>query len=161
MTQIELVEVQKDEDMQVIIGHASFIKTVEDIYEACIQSSTNILFGLAFVEASGKRLIRIAGNDKSLETLAAKNMQKINAGHSFMIIFKNAYPINVLPHLRSVPEISTIYCASANPISVALILDQQRRGIIGILDGLPAIGIESLEDKKERHEVLRKIEYKL
>ncbi len=158
---IDVIDIEKSEDTQIIIGHSSFIKTVEDIYEACVNSVPNIKFGIAFVEASGKRLLRSSGNDLELEKIAVKNMQKINAGHSFLVLFKNAFPINVLKHIKDVPEISNIYCATANPIKVVRINNEGMFGIIGIIDGYPSIGLETDLDKSERHDFLRKIGYKL
>ena len=161
MHMIDIIEIEKEESTNVIIGHSSFIKTVEDLHEACINAVPNIKFGIAFVEASGKRLLRYSGNDTKLEKLAVKNMQKINAGHSFLIMFDGAYPINVLKHIKEVPEISNIYCATANPLKVIRINNDEMYGIIGIIDGYSSIGIENDADKIERHDFLRKIGYKL
>ncbi len=160
MADFEVVAVEKEEDTQLILGHASFIKTAEDLYEAMQNAVPEIKFGVGFVEASGKRLIRTEGNDPMLETLVAKNLMKINAGHTFMVLFRGAYPINVVRHIREVNEVANIYCATANSIKVIVAKEGKGRAIVGIIDGQIALGLEKPEDKKERHEFLRKIGYK-
>lgn len=161
MVELEIIEVEKEEEMQIIVGHAGFIKTAEDLYEAMQNSVPNIKFGLAFTEASGKRLIRTEGNDIKLESLAAKNALKINAGHTFVILFTGAYPINVLKHIKDTNEVVNIYCATANSIKVVVAkANKDESAIIGIIDGQNALGIENDEDKKERRDFLRKIGYK-
>ena len=157
---IEFVGMEKDENTSIMIGHAGFIKTVEDLYEALQNSVPNVKFGIAFAEASGKRLLRIDGNDKQLEELAQKNLLKINSGHTFLIMFRDAYPINVVKHIRDVNEVTSIYCATANPVSVAVAKENERRAVIGISDGDTMLGVEKEEDKKERYELLRKFGYK-
>ncbi|MGC8537435.1 MAG: adenosine-specific kinase [Candidatus Micrarchaeia archaeon] len=159
-TNVEFVDMEKDEDTSIIIGHAGFIKTVEDLYEALANAVPQIKFGLAFAEASGKRLLRSDGNDKQLEELAQRNLMAINAGHTFLILFKNAYPINVVKHVRDVNEVVSIYCATANPVSVAIANANDKRAVVGISDGDTMLGIEKDADKKERHDLLRKIGYK-
>ncbi len=162
MVKLEVVQVEKPgEDVNVIIAMSHFIKTVEDVYEALADSAPNIKFGLAFCEASGDRLIRKAGNDEELVSYAVKNAQKIGAGHSLIILIRNAYPINVLPRLKAVPEITHIICATANPLQVIVAETEQGRGIIGVVDGFKPVGVEDEEKGKERYEFLRKIGYKL
>ena len=157
---IEFVSMEKGDDVAIIIGHAGFIKTVEDLYEALENSVPNVKFGIAFAEASGKRLLRSDGNDEQLEKLAQKNLMSINSGHTFLIMFKDAYPINVVKHIRDVNEVTSIYCATANSVSVAVAEENSRRAVIGIADGDTMLGVEKEEDKKERYELLRKFGYK-
>ncbi|EQD59760.1 Adenosine specific kinase [mine drainage metagenome] len=157
---MEFISIEKDEDTSIMIGHAGFIKTVEDLYEALTNSVPQIKFGLAFAEASGKRLLRSDGNDETLEASAQKNLMKINSGHTFLILFKGAYPINVVKHIRDVNEVVSVYCATANPVSVVVASDGSRRAVIGISDGETMLGMENDADKKERYELLRKFGYK-
>ena len=151
----------KSKDMNIIIGQSHFIKTVEDIYEALITSFDGIKFGIAFNEASGDRLIRNDGNDDELIKQSVEIAEKIGAGHSFIILIKNAYPINVLDRLKHVMEVVNIYVATANPIKVIVYDDGDGgRAIIGAIDGKKPLGIENESDKKKRHDFLRKIGYK-
>jgi adenosine/AMP kinase len=145
----------------VILGTAHFIKTVEDLYEALVNSVPNIKFGIGFCESSGPCLVRHEGNDEELRRLAAEKAFEIACGHSFIIFIKNAYPINVLGEIRKVPEVCTIYAATANPLQVIVAETEQGRGIVGVVDGLKSRGIEKEEDMKARKEFLRKIGYKL
>ncbi len=156
---IRLIKIDKN-DENVIVGQSHFIKSVEDFYEAVKNSSPSAKFGIAFCEASGKRLIRTDGNDEELISRAAKNAQKIGAGHSFMIHLKDSFPINVIPHLRNTPEMVSIFAATSNELTVLVAEEGERRGIIGVLDGETPLGIEGEEDKKERREFLRNIGYK-
>lgn len=158
--ELERVKVDKEEEMNVIIGQSHFIKTVEDIYEAMVTSVPDIKFGLAFCEASGDRLIRYDGTDEKLKDLAVKNAEKINAGHFFILLMEGAFPINVMRSLKEVPEVCRIYCATANPLEVIVADAESGRGIIGVIDGEPTIGVESEEDKKQRKEFLQQIGYK-
>lgn len=158
---IEVVKIKVPEECNLILGQSHFIKTVEDIHELLVNCVPNIKFGLAFCESSGKCLVRHSGNDEELEKLAAEKAFEISAGHSFIIFIKNAYPINILPRLKQVPEVCNIYCATANPVQVLIAETEQGRGIIGVIDGLKSKGIEKEEDIKERKEFLRKIGYKL
>ena len=158
--EIKLVDIKKDEEHNVIIGHTHFIKTVEDVYEALVTSVPGIKFGVAFCEASQKRLIRHSGTDEALEKLAIENAERIGAGHTFVIILGNAYPINVMKDLKSVDEIVGIYCATANPVKVVVAEEGEQRAVIGVMDGLTPLGVEGDEDIKERKEFLRKIGYK-
>lgn len=157
---IEKVKIEPIEGVNVIIGVSHFIKTVEDLYEALVNSVPNVKFGLAFCEASGDRLVRYDGNDEKLIELAKKKALEIGAGHSFIIFIKNAYPINVLDRIKAVPEVLNILCATANPVEVLVAETDQGRAIIGVVDGFKPLGIEGEGKIKERKEFLRKIGYK-
>ncbi len=160
---IREIEIEKPKEINFILGQTHFIKSVEDLYEV-MANVPNAKFGIAFCEASGKCLIRYDGNDEEMINLAIKNAEKIACGHAFIIFMKNCYPINVLNAIKNVPEVCSIYCATANPTKV-LIYETKNgneigRAIIGIVDGYKSKGIESEEDIKERKEFLRKIGYK-
>lgn len=157
---LEKVKVEKDSETNVIVGQSHFIKTVEDIYEAMVTSAPEIEFGLAFCEASGDRLIRYDGTDEDLNELAVKNAEKINAGHFFILMMENAFPINVMEALKNVPEVCRIYCATANSLEVVVADSESGRGIMGVIDGSPTVGVEDEEDKEERKEFLQTIGYK-
>ncbi|TAF11000.1 MAG: hypothetical protein EAZ77_02135 [Nostocales cyanobacterium] len=144
-----------------ILGQTHFIKTVEDLYEIMVGISSQVKFGIAFCEASAACLIRITGNDELLQAIATKNAQEIAAGHSFIIVLKDAYPINFLNAIKQCPEVCNIYCATANPVQVILAETAQGRGIIGVIDGFSPKGVEGDEDIKARQELLRNIGYKL
>jgi adenosine/AMP kinase len=161
MLEFRTVKVDVPENCNVILGMAHFIKTVEDLYEALINAVPNIKFGIGFCESSGPCLVRHEGNDEELRQLAAKKAFEISCGHSFIIYLKNAYPINVLDKIKKVPEMCTIYAATANPMEVIVAETQQGRGIVGVVDGFASKGIETREDIKKRKEFLRKIGYKL
>ncbi len=160
---MELVQVtiEKPEDMNFILGQAHFIKTVEDLHEAIVNVNPQIEFGLAFAEASGPCLIRKSGNRDELIAIAVKNVQAIGAGHCFMIVLGNAYPINILPAVRDVREVCQIYCATANTTQVIVAQTEQGRGIMGIIDGGPPKGVETADDQLKRKEFLRMVGYKL
>ena len=159
--ELHSVRVERDdEDTQTILGMSHFIKTVEDIYEAIINTVPQAKFGVAFCEASAKCLVRWDGNDDRLKELARKNAYAIGAGHSFLIMLKGAYPINILRVLRTVPEICDIMCASANDLDVIVVENERGRGILGVIDGKKPTGIEGPEDQKWRRDFLRKIGYK-
>jgi len=145
---------------QIIIAQSNFIKTVEDVAECLVNCVPGIKFGLAFCEASGPCLVRHMGNDSDLDSLATNYAFRLSAGHSLIILIKEAFPINVLPRLKEVPEIVTIYCATANPIEIIYVQTEMGRAIIGIVDGFSSKGIETEEDIKERQKLLRKIGYK-
>ncbi|MBS7608114.1 adenosine-specific kinase [Candidatus Bathyarchaeota archaeon] len=157
----EIVKIDVPKDCNVILGTAHFIKTVEDLYEALVNSVPNIKFGIGFCESSGPCLVRHEGNDEELRRLAAEKAFELSCGHSFIIFIKNAYPINVLDKIRKVPEVCTIYAATANPLQVILAETEQGRGIVGVVDGFKSKGIEKDEDIRARKEFLRKIGYKL
>lgn len=158
--ELKLIPIEKPEETNVIIGMTHFIKSCEDVYEALVNTVPGIKFGFAFSEASQDRLIRYEGTDEELTRLAVKNAQAIGAGHSFVLILGNAYPINVLKTLRSVPEIVSFFCATANPAQVIVVETDKGRGIIGVIDGQTPVGVEAEEDIKKRREFLRKIGYK-
>ncbi|MEM0083423.1 MAG: adenosine-specific kinase [Candidatus Nezhaarchaeales archaeon] len=157
---MKVIPVEIPKGSNVIIGQAHFIKTVEDLYEALTNSSPHIKFGLAFNEASGPRLVRKEGNDPELIDAAVKTALSIGAGHIFVIFIRNAYPINVLNAVKMVPEVCRIFCATANPLQVVVVETDQGRGVIGVVDGYSAVGVENEEKEKERRELLRKIGYK-
>jgi len=156
------VRVEVPKDANTIIGTSHFIKTVEDLYEAMVNSVPGIKFGIAFCESSGPCLVRREGNDPELVEAASKNAMNIGAGHSFIIFIRNAYPINVMHAIKRVPEVCTVYCATANPVKVIVYEDEEgNRGLLGVIDGLRTKGIETEKDVKERKQFLRKIGYKL
>jgi len=161
MMEIKTVKIDPPKDCNTIIGMAHFIKTAEDIYEALVNSVPNIQFGLGFCESSGLCLVRHEGNDVELRRLAAEKTFEIGCGHSFLIFIKNAYPLNVLDKIKKVPEVCSVYAASANPLEVLIAETSQGRGIIGVVDGLKSKGIETDKDITERRKFLRRIGYKL
>jgi uncharacterized protein len=144
-----------------ILGQTHFIKTVEDLYEILVGTSAHVKFGLAFCEASGACLIRVAGNDPTLQDAAIKNAEAIAAGHSFIILLREAYPINFLNAIKQCPEVCTIYCATANPVEVIVAETTQGKGILGVIDGFSPKGVESADDVRARQALLRQIGYKL
>jgi adenosine/AMP kinase len=158
---IEVIPVDKPADMNVIIGQAHFIKTVEDLHEALAGVSPHLRFGLAFCEASAARLVRRSGNDDELTGQAAANALAIGAGHSFVVLLREGYPINVLNQVKAVPEVCTIFCATANQVDVLVAVTERGRGIVGVIDGSPPVGIEQEADVAARHGLLRAIGYKL
>lgn len=158
---IKSVSLEIPEGCNIIIGHSHFIKTVEDLHEIMVGTSPQVKFGLAFCEASGPCLIRVTGNDEALQDVATKNANAIAAGHTFVILLKEAYPINFLNAIKLCPEVCTIHCATANPVDVILAETQQGRGIIGVIDGFSPKGIEAPEQVTARKEFLRQIGYKL
>lgn len=160
MLELESVRVEYPSDTNVILGQTHFIKTVEDLYEAVICAVPQAKFGVAFTEASGPCLIRADGNDDELKAAAVRNAQAIAAGHIFVLIVRNAYPINLLPVIRNVPEVCSIYCATANPVEVVVARSELGRGIMGVIDGSPPKGVEGAEDAQQRRDFLRKIGYK-
>lgn len=158
--ELEIIKVNKPQDLNIIIGQSHFIKTVEDIYEAIVSSVPGAKFGIAFCESSGKCLVRVEGNDEELKKIASENAFSIGCGHSFLIILKEAFPINVLNQIKNVPEVCRIFCATANSVEVIVAKTSQGRGLLGVVDGLPPVGIEAGEDITWRKEFLRKIGYK-
>lgn len=161
MLEFKLVKIRKPEDVNIILGQSHFIKTVEDLYEALMNNSVNIKFGLAFLESSGACKIRLEGNDQELKKLAQENAAQIGAGHSFILFMRGAYPINVLNAIKLIPEVCTVYCASANQVEVVIAKTESGCGIMGVIDGLAPKGVESEEDISWRHGFLRKVGYKL
>jgi len=158
--ELEIVKINKPQDLNIIIGQSHFIKTVEDMYETIISSVPNAKFGLAFCESSGKCLIRVEGNDEELKKIAADNAFAIGCGHSFFIILKDVYPINILNQIKNIPEVCRIFCATANSVEVIIAKTFQGRGVLGVVDGALPKGIETAEDIVWRKEFLRKIGYK-
>jgi hypothetical protein len=159
--ELDIFRVEVPEGCNVIIGHTHFIKTVEDLYEIMVGTVPQVKFGIAFCEASGPCLIRVEGNDEALKAAAAQNAQGIGAGHSFIILLRDAYPINFLNAIKSCQEVCTIFCATANPVEVVLIKTEQGRGILGVVDGASPQGIEDAAARVARKEMLRKFGYKL
>ena len=160
MLELESVRMEFPADANIIVGQSHFIKTVEDIYEAVVGTVPQAKFGLAFNESSGACLVRTEGNDEALRAAAIRNAQALGAGHSFVLVVQNAYPINILPALRRVPEICGIFCATANPVEVLVARSEQGRGILGVIDGSSPKGVEGESDIAWRHDLLRKIGYK-
>jgi len=162
---IKIVDIEKPAEINFILGQTHFIKTVEDIYETMVNSNPNAKFGIAFCEASGACRIRVEGNDEEMKKLAIKNAEKIGAGHTFIVFMKDCYPINVLNAIKQVPEVCSIFCATANPTKVIIAEAENRgetgRGILGVIDGFIPKGIENEDDIKWRKDFLRKIGYKL
>lgn len=159
--ELKTVTIDKPADVNCILGQSHFIKTVEDIHEALVTAVPKIKFGLAFCESSGPALVRWSGTDPEMIELAKKNALALSAGHSFIILLKDCYPINVLNVIKNVPEVCTIYCATANPVEVIIAETAQGRGILGVIDGVKTKGIEGEKEIQERKEFLRKIGYKL
>ena len=158
---IQEIDIEFPEGCNVILGQTHFIKSVEDIYEAIVNTVPGAKFGIAFCEASGDRLVRYTGTDENLIRSAIEIAKKVNCGHFFVVVLSNFYPINVLNAIKMVPEVCRIFCATANPVKVLVYEAKDgRRGVIGVIDGYPTIGVESEEKIKERKEFLRKIGYK-
>jgi len=157
---ITTVPFHKPDDLNVIVGQSHFIKTVEDLYEAIVNTVPQMKFGIAFCEASGSCLIRVDGNDEELQALATRNAELVAAGHTFVICMREGYPINLLTRIRDVPEVVGLFCATANPVEVVLAVTQQGRGVLGVVDGSSPLGVEGEDDRQWRHGLLRKIGYK-
>ncbi len=155
------VKIEKPNDMNFILGQSHFIKTVEDLHEAIVQTQPSMKFGLAFCEASGPSLVRSSGNDQRLIEIAQKNALALSCGHSFIIFMENGFPVNILNTIKAVPEVCEIFCASANPAEVVVAETEQGRGIMGVVDGLKPKGLETAADVAKRKEFLRMIGYKL
>lgn len=159
--QLETVRIRKPDDINLILGQSHFIKTVEDLHEALVTAVPGIRFGLAFCESSGPALVRWSGTDPELAELAKQSALDLGAGHCFLILLRDCFPVNVLNAVKAVPEVCRIYCATANSVEVVLAETNQGRGILGVIDGVRTKGIESEEDIARRKEFLRKIGYKL
>jgi adenosine/AMP kinase len=160
MLEFESVRIEFPADANIIIGQSHFIKSVEDIYEAVVNSVPQAKFGLAFNEASGPCLTRSDGNDEDLRSFAIRNAQAVGAGHVFVLVVRNAYPINLLKALQNTPEVCSVFCATANPVEVVVAKTEQGRGVMGVVDGSPPRGVEGPADVAYRKEFLRKIGYK-
>ncbi len=157
----DVVTVDVPPEVNVVIGQAHFIKTVEDLHEALAGVSPYLRFGLAFCEASAARLVRRSGNDEGLAEAAAANAAAIGAGHSFVILLREGFPVNVLNPVKAVPEVCTIFCATANPVQVLVAVTARGRGIIGVVDGATPVGVETDADAAARRSLLRDLGYKL
>ena len=158
--ELKTVKIEKPGDMNFILGQSHFIKTVEDLYEAIVQTVPGMKFGMGFCESSGPALVRWAGNDAGLIELAKKNAMALACGHSFIIFMEGGFPVNILNTIKLVPEVCGIYCATANPAEVIVAETEQGRGILGVIDGVKAKGVETEADIKVRKDFLRKIGYK-
>ncbi len=154
------VVLQKPDSVNLILGQAHFIKTVEDLHEALVTAVPGIQFGLAFCEASGPCLVRWSGTDEALTALARIHASAIGAGHSFIVLLKDCFPINVLPMIRQVPEVCTIFCATANDVEVIMAETERGRGILGVVDGSSPKGVEEAQDIADRRTLLRRFGYK-
>jgi hypothetical protein len=159
--ELHAVPVERPDGLNVIVGHAHFIKTVEDIHEALAGASPHLRFGLAFCEASGPCLVRRSGNDDELTGLAVRAAEAIAAGHTFVVFVREGYPVNVLNQLKAVPEVCTIHCATANPVEVLVAETELGRGVVGVVDGFVPAGVETDDDVADRKRLLREIGYKL
>jgi len=158
---LTLISIKKPDEMNFIFGMSHFIKTVEDIHEAIVQTNPAMTFGIAFCEASGPCLVRISGNDDALIQLAKENALEVGAGHTFFVFMEGGFPINILNTLKQVPEICRIFCATANPAKVVIADDGEGRGVLGIIDGSSPKGSEGPEEIEQRKAFLRMIGYKL
>jgi hypothetical protein len=158
--ELKIVPLEIPEGGNLILGQTHFIKTVEDVYEAIVNTVPQIKFGVAFNEASGPCLTRVDGNDDALKALAARNATAVAAGHIFVVALREGYPINVLGRIKDVPEVCSIFCATANPAQVVVAESEQGRGVLGVIDGFPPKGVESAEDAEKRRAFLRMIGYK-
>lgn len=159
--EFESIQMEVPSGANIIIGQTHFIKSAEDLYETIVSSVPGAKFGLAFCEASGPCLIRAEGNDVLLKEMAVKNARQLGAGHSFVILLQDAFPINVLGAVKNCPEVCSIFCATANPVQVIVAQSEQGRGVMGVIDGFPPKGVEGPLEVKARKEFLRKIGYKL
>ena len=158
---LEAVPVAKPDDAAVIIGQSHFIKTVEDLHEALAGAHPSLRFGLAFCEASGACLVRRSGNDPELVDAAIRAAQDIAAGHCFVVLLRDGFAVNVLNQIKSVPEVCTVFCATANPVDVLVAASTRGRGVVGVVDGSPPVGVETDDDVADRHRLLRDLGYKL
>jgi adenosine/AMP kinase len=158
--ELKTVRLEVPENGNIIFGQSHFIKTVEDLYEAIVNTVPQMKFGVAFCEASGACLIRFDGNDEELKSLAVKNAQAVAAGHSFVICMREGYPINLLTRIKDVPEVVGLFCATANAVEVVIAETEQGRGVLGVIDGEKPKGVEGPADAEWRHGLLRKIGYK-
>jgi adenosine/AMP kinase len=158
--ELKAIRLEIPENGNIVVGQSHFIKTVEDLYEAIVNTVPHMKFGIAFNEASGACLTRVDGNDAALQENATRNAQAIAAGHTFVISIRDGFPINILSRVRDIPEICSIYCATANPVEVIVAETEQGRGVLGVIDGSSPKGVESETDAEWRHGLLRKIGYK-
>jgi len=159
--ELETVRMKVAENANLILGQTHFIKTVEDLYEVMVNTVPGIKFAIAFNEASGPCLVRVEANDEELRQAAVENAQAIGAGHLFVVLLRQGYPVNVLSRIKDCFEVCSIYCATANPVEVVVAQSEQGRGVLGVIDGYSPKGVESPADAKQRKEFLRTIGYKL
>ena len=159
--ELKTVPIEKPDDINFILGQSHFIKTVEDLHEAIVQTVPQMKFGIAFCESSGPALVRWTGNDDKLLDLAKKNALALGCGHCFIIFMSSGFPINILNTIKAVPEVCAIYCATANPVEVIVAETDKGRGILGVIDGMKSKGIEAESDITARKQMLRKFGYKL
>ena len=158
--ELKAIRLEIPEGGNIVFGQTHFIKTVEDLYEALVTGVPQMKFGIAFNEASGPCLTRVDGNDETLKAIAARNAGAVGAGHTFVIAMRDGYPINVLGRIKDVPEVCSIYCATANPVEVIVAETEQGRGVLGVVDGSSPKGIETEADVQVRQAFLRRIGYK-
>lgn len=158
--ELKSVQLEIPEGANLIFGQSHFIKTVEDIYEAIVNTNPNMQFGIAFCEASGECLIRVEGNDAAMKEAAVANALAVGAGHTFFVFLRNGFPINILGRIREVPEVVGIFCATANPVQVIVASTDQGNGVLGVIDGSSPRGVEGEDGVQWRHGLLRKIGYK-
>jgi adenosine/AMP kinase len=158
--ELKTVKLEIPENGNIIFGQTHFIKTVEDLYEAIVSAAPQMKFGIAFNEASGACLTRVEGNDEELKGIATRNASAVAAGHTFVIALREGYPINILNRIQDVPEVCSVFCATANPVEVVLAETEQGRGVLGVIDGFRPKGVEAAPDVEWRHSLLRKIGYK-
>jgi hypothetical protein len=158
--ELKTVRLEIPENGNIIVGQSHFIKTVEDLYEAIVNAVPQMKFGIAFNEASGACLVRADGNDEELKQLSIRNALAAAAGHTFYIAMREGYPINLLTRIKDVPEVASIFCATANPVELIVAESEQGRGILGVIDGTSPKGVEGPEDIEWRHSLLRRIGYK-
>ncbi len=159
--ELKLIKLEIPAGTNIILGQSHFVKTVEDLYEAMVNTVPGAKFAVAFNEASTQFMVRVEGNDDDLKKVAAENALAVGAGHSFVIMMRQAFPINVLGRIKEVPEVCSIFCATANPVEVIVAQSDQGRGILGVIDGGSPKGVESEEDAKKRKVLVRKLGYKL
>jgi adenosine/AMP kinase len=159
--ELKTVKIEKPEATNFILGQSHFIKTVEDIHEAIVQTNPQIKFGLGFCESSGPALVRFTGNDDILIEMAKQNAMALACGHVFIVFIEHGFPVNILNAIKNVPEVCHIYCATANPVEVIVAETEQGRGILGVIDGMKTQGVETDDDIKGRKSLLRKIGYKI
>ncbi len=157
---LDAIRLEIPSDGNVIVGHSHFIKTVEDIYEAIVNTVPQMKFGIAFNEASGACLTRVDGNDDELKAIATRNATAVGAGHLFVVALRGGFPINIKNRILETPEVCNIFCATANPVEVIVAQTEQGRGVLGVIDGASPKGVESASDAEWRHGFLRKIGYK-
>jgi adenosine/AMP kinase len=158
--EIKIVRIEKPDEMNFILGQSHFIKTVEDLHETIVSIAPQMKFGLAFCESSGPALVRYSGNDERLVDIAKKNAVNISSGHSFLIFMEKGFPLNILNAIKNVAEVCQVFCATANPVEVIIAETESGRGILGVIDGVKAKGVEGEDDIKKRKDFLRKIGYK-